>query len=82
MVARVRAANHDIMHACLAVGGSITGEHGVGSDKLAYMPEAFDGETLGAMRSVRGVFDRWARANPGKVIPTHACREWRQGGVA
>ncbi len=81
MVARVRAANHDIMHACLAVGGSITGEHGVGSDKLAYMPDAFDAETLGAMRAVRQVFDPTARANPGKVIPYHACREWRRGGA-
>ncbi len=81
MVARVHAANHDIMHACLAVGGSITGEHGVGSDKLAYMPDAFDAETLGAMRAVRQVFDPTARANPGKVIPYHACREWRRGGT-
>jgi len=81
MVARVRAANHDIMHACLAVGGSITGEHGVGSDKLAYMPDAFDADTLGAMRAVRQVFDPGARANPGKVIPYHACREWRRGGT-
>jgi len=81
-VRRVHAANHDIMHACLAVGGSITGEHGVGSDKLAYMPDAFDAETLGAMRAVRQVFDPYARANPGKVIPYHACREWRRGGAA
>ncbi len=82
VVARVRAANHDIMHACLAVGGSITGEHGVGSDKLAYMPDAFDAETLGAMRAVRLAFDPSARANPGKVIPSHACREWRRGAAA
>ena len=81
MVARVHAANHDIMHACLAVGGSITGEHGVGSDKLAYMPDAFDADTLGAMRAVREVFDPSSRANPGKVIPYHACREWRRGGA-
>ncbi|HEX5004869.1 MAG TPA: FAD-linked oxidase C-terminal domain-containing protein [Gemmatimonadales bacterium] len=79
MVARVHAANHDIMHACLAAGGSITGEHGVGSDKLEYMPAAFDADTLGAMRAVRQVFDPALRANPGKVIPTHACREWRRG---
>jgi glycolate oxidase subunit GlcD len=81
VVARVRAANHDIMHACLAVGGSITGEHGVGSDKLAYMPDAFDAETLGAMRAVRRVFDPSSRANPGKVIPNHACREWHRGAA-
>jgi glycolate oxidase subunit GlcD len=82
LVARVHAANRDIMHACLAAGGSITGEHGVGSDKLEYMPDAFDAETLGAMRAVREVFDPAGRANPGKVIPLHACREWHRGGRA
>jgi len=79
LVARVHAANRDIMHACLAVGGSITGEHGVGSDKIEYMPDAFDAETLGAMRAVRTAFDPSGRANPGKVIPLHACREWHRG---
>jgi len=79
LVARVHAANRDIMHACLAAGGSITGEHGVGSDKLEYMPDAFDAETLGAMRAVREAFDPSGRANPGKVIPLHACREWHRG---
>ena len=79
LVARVHAANRDIMHACLSAGGSITGEHGVGSDKIEYMPDAFDAETLGAMRAVRRAFDPAGRANPGKVIPLHACREWHRG---
>jgi glycolate oxidase subunit GlcD len=81
LLERVHAANRDIMAACLAVGGSITGEHGVGSDKLEYMPDAFDAETLGAMRAVRRVFDPEERANPGKVIPLRACREWRRGAA-
>jgi glycolate oxidase subunit GlcD len=81
LLERVHAANRDIMAACLAVGGSITGEHGVGSDKLEYMPDAFDAETLGAMRAVRRVFDPDERANPGKVIPLRACREWRRGAA-
>ena len=43
----------------------------------------FDAETLGAMRAVRRVFDPAERANPGKVVPLHACREWRAApGVA
>ncbi|MBA3443877.1 MAG: FAD-binding protein [Gemmatimonadales bacterium] len=74
--ARVQLACRDIMAACVAAGGSITGEHGVGSDKLDYMPWIFDAETLGAMRAVRRVFDPAERANPGKVVPVHACREW------
>ena len=69
VVGRVRAANHDIMHACLAVGGSITGEHGVGSDKLEYMPDAFDADTLGAMRAVRRVFDPFLPRQPRQGRP-------------
>ena len=76
VAARVRAACRDIMAACVAVGGSITGEHGVGNDKLDYMPWIFDAETLGAMRAVRRAFDPSELANPGKVVPVHACREW------
>jgi glycolate oxidase subunit GlcD len=74
---RVHEACREIMAACVEAGGSITGEHGVGSDKLDYMPWIFDAETLGAMRAVRRVFDPAERANPGKVVPLHACREWR-----
>jgi FAD/FMN-containing dehydrogenase len=70
------------MEACVAAGGSITGEHGVGSDKRDYMPLIFDAATLDAMCAVRRVFDPLERANPGKVLPIHACREWRAGGVA
>ena len=77
LVSRVHAACQEIMAACVDAGGSITGEHGVGSDKLDYMPWIFDPETLGAMRAVRRVFDPTEQANPGKVVPTHACREWR-----
>ena len=74
---RVQVACREIMAACVEAGGSITGEHGVGSDKIDYMPLIFDGDTLAAMRAVRLVFDPHERANPGKVIPLHACREWR-----
>jgi len=73
---RVRSACREIMAACVAVGGSITGEHGVGNDKLDYMPWIFDGDTLAAMRAVRQAFDPAELANPGKVVPVHACREW------
>jgi FAD/FMN-containing dehydrogenase len=78
LAARVAVASAEIMAACIAAGGTITGEHGVGLDKLRYMPLVFDAETLGAMRAVRRVFDPDERVNPGKVVPVHACREWRQ----
>jgi FAD/FMN-containing dehydrogenase len=74
---RVRVACREIMTACVEAGGSITGEHGVGSDKIDYMSLIFDSESLGAMRAVRQAFDPTELANPGKVVPVHACREWR-----
>jgi len=74
--ARVDAASGEIMGACIAAGGTITGEHGVGLDKLRYMPLIFDGDSLAAMRAARRVWDPQERVNPGKVIPIHACREW------
>jgi glycolate dehydrogenase FAD-linked subunit len=79
---RVEAASAEIMEACIAAGGTITGEHGVGIDKLRYMPLIFDAESLGAMHAVRRVFDPDERVNPGKVVPVHACREWSSRAVA
>ena len=76
MKQRVEEASAQIMAACIAAGGTITGEHGVGLDKLRYMPLIFDPESLGAMLAVRRVFDPDERVNPGKVVPVHACREW------
>jgi FAD/FMN-containing dehydrogenase len=74
--ARVHQAMRAIMEACIAAGGSITGEHGVGLDKLPYMESIFSAESLDAMCALRSVFDPTRRSNPGKTIPTHACREW------
>jgi glycolate oxidase subunit GlcD len=73
---RVEAASEAIMKACIDAGGSITGEHGVGIDKLQYMTLLFNSDTLSAMRATRQVFDPQELANPGKVVPVHACREW------
>jgi hypothetical protein len=64
------------MTICVEAGGSITGEHGVGADKLDYMPLIFDAESLRAMCAVRRVFDPEQRANPRKVVPVHYCKEW------
>jgi glycolate oxidase subunit GlcD len=74
--ARVHAAMGEIMRACIASGGTITGEHGVGLDKLGYMDTLFDAPSLDAMCRVRGAFDPDRRANPDKVVPVHSCREW------
>ncbi len=74
--ARVHAAMKDVMELCIAEGGSITGEHGVGHDKMAYMDRLFSGPSLEAMCRLRDAFDPQRRANPGKVVPTRYCREW------
>ena len=59
-----------IVKACVEAGGSITGEHGVGVDKKAYMPEMFSEPDLEAFQRLRCAFDPYALANPGKVMPT------------
>lgn len=74
---RVAKASKEIMEACVAAGGSITGEHGVGADKIDYMPMIFDQASLATMCEVRRVFDPANRANPNKVVPVRACREWQ-----
>jgi glycolate oxidase subunit GlcD len=81
LVERVKHVSRAIMEVCVAAGGSITGEHGVGSDKVEYMTMLFDDTTLGAMCDLRRVFDPEGRANPGKVVPIHSCREWRAAGI-
>ncbi|HWD76007.1 MAG TPA: FAD-linked oxidase C-terminal domain-containing protein [Solirubrobacteraceae bacterium] len=59
-----------IIKACVDAGGSITGEHGVGVDKKAYMPSMFGEPDLDAFQRLRCAFDPHGRANPGKVMPT------------
>ncbi len=59
-----------IVKACVDAGGSITGEHGVGVDKKAYMPAMFSEEDLATFQRLRCAFDPHGLANPGKVMPT------------
>jgi glycolate dehydrogenase FAD-linked subunit len=59
-----------ILDVCLEHGGSITGEHGVGTDKKAYMARMFTADDLGAMQLLRCAFDPRGLCNPDKVFPT------------
>ncbi len=59
-----------ILDECIAHGGSITGEHGVGVDKSRYMPKMFGAEDLDTMQLLRCAFDPAGLCNPGKVFPT------------
>ena len=75
--ARVHKSMGEIMRACVDAGGSITGEHGVGLDKIGYIDLIFSPDSLTAMCRLREVFDPHRRSNPGKVVPIHSCQEWR-----
>jgi glycolate oxidase len=71
-VARVLAASREILRDCIALGGSVTGEHGIGVEKISMLAELFSPVDLAAMRAVRAVFDPEGRANPGKIFATGA----------
>lgn len=66
---RVRRAGDEIVDACLAVGGSLSGEHGVGIEKREHMRQAFTAVDLDAQARARGAFDPAGRMNPHKVLP-------------
>ena len=59
-----------ILDLCIAHGGSITGEHGVGVDKSRYLPKMFGADDLDTMQLLRCAFDPAGVCNPGKVFPT------------
>jgi len=77
-VKRVLAAGREILEACVALGGSVTGEHGIGVEKIAQMPLLFAPDDLLAMVRLRAVFDPEQRANPHKIFPdAKVCVETR-----
>jgi glycolate oxidase len=67
---RAETCSGEIVRLCISAGGSITGEHGVGADKAAYMGEMFTDTDLETMNYLRCAFDPERRFNPGKVFPT------------
>ena len=73
---RAKQASEELLHACLALGGSVTGEHGVGLDKAKHLPYQFADADLNFMARLRRVFDPDGIMNPGKLLPDHpACGE-------
>jgi glycolate oxidase len=67
---RAEEVSGAILELCVAHGGSITGEHGVGVDKAKYLPRMFTDDDLNTMQLVRCAFDPATLCNPGKVFPT------------
>ncbi|MBV8560159.1 MAG: FAD-binding protein [Acidimicrobiia bacterium] len=66
---RVMAAGEEIINACVAAGGVLSGEHGIGLEKRDYMPLIFSADDLDAQARLRDAFDPDGLANPEKVLP-------------
>lgn len=80
---RVIKAAEDIMAQCVAMGGALTGEHGVGLEKRNLMPLIFSPDDLELMRKLKAVFNPRGSLNPGKVLPTSKmCGELRAPAAA
>ncbi|MFP4223691.1 MAG: FAD-binding oxidoreductase [Phycisphaeraceae bacterium] len=69
-VDRTMAVSEDILEYCLSIGGTVTGEHGVGVEKLPLMKKMFNQPTLAAFGRIKRSFDPEARLNEGKLIPS------------
>ena len=68
-IGRAVAAGADILQKCIDLGGSVTGEHGIGVEKIDFMEKQFTKDDLEAMRALRRVFDPESRCNPHKIFP-------------
>jgi glycolate oxidase len=83
-VARAEAFGAEILEKTVQLGGTISGEHGIGVEKLDQMCGQFDRATLDAFTGIKRAFDPAGLLNPGKVVPTlHRCGEFgkQRGGV-
>ncbi|NNF06498.1 MAG: FAD-binding protein, partial [Candidatus Eisenbacteria bacterium] len=79
-VEAVLQASEAILETCLALGGSLSGEHGIGVEKIGLMEKAFGLGALKVMSDVRRAFDPEARFNPNKVLPNGAgCTDTGRG---
>jgi glycolate oxidase len=75
-VRRVLDASHEILDECIRLGGSVTGEHGIGVEKLDFMPKLFAPDDLAMMVRLREAFNPDNRCSPNKLLPTAgACAE-------
>ena len=75
-VKRVLDASHEILDECIRLGGSVTGEHGIGVEKLDFMPKLFGPDDLAMMVRLRTAFNPTNLCSPNKMLPTAgACAE-------
>ncbi len=77
-VERVLGASHEILTYCVEVGGALSGEHGIGTEKRDYMTMVFTGDDLAAMAGIKNSFDPRGLFNPEKLFPKgYMCGEVR-----
>jgi glycolate oxidase len=69
-IVRTMQASHDILEYCISIGGTLTGEHGVGVEKLPMMKVMFDQPTLNLFDRIKHTFDPDERINVGKLLPS------------
>lgn len=69
-VRRVLAASDEILEECIACGGSVTGEHGIGVEKISFMAKLFSADDLATMERLREAFNPHGRLSPKKMLPT------------
>lgn len=69
-IERVMKASDEILTKCIELGGSVTGEHGIGVEKISFMNKLFTDDDLEMMADVRDVFNPSGRCSPSKVLPT------------
>jgi glycolate oxidase len=80
-VQRVLKASHEILEECVNCGGSVTGEHGIGVEKIDFMPRLFTPEDLQMMIRLRSAFNPAGNCSPAKMLPTAgACIEPSKAG--
>jgi glycolate oxidase len=66
---RAEALAGQILRMCIEMGGSITGEHGIGMEKREFLPDMFNADEIDCMKRLRAAFDPLGIANPGKMFP-------------
>jgi len=70
-----------ILQMCIEMGGSITGEHGVGIEKRDYLGKMFNTEEMECLKRIRAAFDPFGIANPGKMFPSEGAPALQQSGL-
>jgi glycolate oxidase len=80
-LSRAEALAGRILEMCVEMGGSITGEHGIGVEKRDFLPAMFSPDEIDCMERLRAAFDPHRIANPGKMFPTAEAAALQQHGL-